>query len=586
MSIESEKYVVLDVETNGLNYRRDDLLSLSIYQPDTGKIYNKYLPLELNDDVYTTIYNGIKNEDLVDAKALTQAEVDKIISDFDLENRIVLTYGRIDKGFMSEYFKRKKLWGIQYFIFYNFKEDIISSRFSEGNVTKDNLCRLYGVENVKEVHSGANDCVLEWKLFEHMNGHKLLITDNKVYELNENYVVPASFLDTHNNFKRHMILPHIGCNGEEVKKFEIYLENATKFPTNFNGIAIEHLINTMLNVQNKSSELYLLKNKSQLKYIGTLPTHIYEIPVFKNADGTLISQNEHDKAYIQSLNDFIVALGKKISPLIDYIKNDIFNNQEISSQELVINSKDNVLAVCDLSTIDTVMEIKTSYHKELDFHKYQLYYQANGRDIYILQMKWGTPLTFVISKVDFIPKRSKNMLGSISLGADISIENKEFFPIVTLKCNKCKSTWEFSLKNYRNEAINCPICNKRDDSKLQILQKRLNSEKAIVKAFDEKTMLITVQCQNCQYEWKTSCRTSSKKICCPHCSCEELKENSEARSREFSEKIQQMSNGKISVKNYLNSRTPVLAECMKCGYQWKIRSDHLLEKLFCPICGK
>ena len=44
--IDSSKYVVLDVETNGLSSENDDLLSISIYKPDDQKIFNKFLPLE------------------------------------------------------------------------------------------------------------------------------------------------------------------------------------------------------------------------------------------------------------------------------------------------------------------------------------------------------------------------------------------------------------------------------------------------------------------------------------------------------------------------------------------------------------
>ena len=46
-----KKYVVLDVETNGLSSIKDDLLSISIYKPDDGKIYDRFLPLELSDEV-------------------------------------------------------------------------------------------------------------------------------------------------------------------------------------------------------------------------------------------------------------------------------------------------------------------------------------------------------------------------------------------------------------------------------------------------------------------------------------------------------------------------------------------------------
>ena len=60
MSTSSKKYVVLDVETNGISSKEYDLLSVTFFRPDNGEIYNRFLPLELNERVYTTKINGIK----------------------------------------------------------------------------------------------------------------------------------------------------------------------------------------------------------------------------------------------------------------------------------------------------------------------------------------------------------------------------------------------------------------------------------------------------------------------------------------------------------------------------------------------
>ena len=126
------KYVVLDVETNGLSSIKHDLLSISIFKPDTNKTYNRYLPLELNSVVATTRFNGIRTKDLADLLPLSQEEVNEIIRDFDLKNRTILTYGALDERFMVKYFQRHHLQGIEYFAFYNFKHEIISSKYSGG----------------------------------------------------------------------------------------------------------------------------------------------------------------------------------------------------------------------------------------------------------------------------------------------------------------------------------------------------------------------------------------------------------------------------------------------------------------------
>lgn len=248
--IDPRKYVVLDVETNGLSSVRDDLLSISIYKPDTGELFNRFLPLELQTSVLTTAINGIKTSDLKGLKPLSQADVDELIRVFELKERTILTYGSIDEKFIVKYFQRHHLTGTDFFAFYNFKHEIISSRFSEGNITKDNLCKMYGIENVQSVHSGSNDCILEWKLFERMNGNRLLITNNKVFEFNDQYIVPASYITTYPNLKYYLPpMPKIHCESKVVFSLPVSTDKIIKFPTNFNGMILEHLINSMLHAQ-------------------------------------------------------------------------------------------------------------------------------------------------------------------------------------------------------------------------------------------------------------------------------------------------------------------------------------------------
>ena len=130
MDVTPTKYVVLDVETNGLKYKKDDLLSISFYKPDDGKEYSKFLPLELNSKIVTTSINGITEKDLVGATALTQTEYNYIVEEFELEKRIILIYAgkNFDALFLSEYMKRHQILGFDKLNFYNFKKNVISSR--------------------------------------------------------------------------------------------------------------------------------------------------------------------------------------------------------------------------------------------------------------------------------------------------------------------------------------------------------------------------------------------------------------------------------------------------------------------------
>ena len=85
-----DKYVVFDVETNGLRKVNDDLIGLSIFDPTTGICYNRLLPLDLQPTVLTGWINGITDDQLATIPHMSQKEVSKIIDFFNLKNRILL----------------------------------------------------------------------------------------------------------------------------------------------------------------------------------------------------------------------------------------------------------------------------------------------------------------------------------------------------------------------------------------------------------------------------------------------------------------------------------------------------------------
>lgn len=497
--VNPKKYVVLDVETNGLSSKENDLLSISIYKPDDGKMYNRFLPLELNTEVWTTIYNGITDDMLEDKLPLTQEEFDNLVIDYELDKRIILIYGNLDKPFIMNYLLRKKIKGGKKLNFYNFKHDVISSIFSKGMITKDNLCNLYKIEGVSEIHSGANDCILEWKLFKKMNNNKLLVINNDVFQFSSDYIVPVSYLTYYPNFK-YVInkYPEVDYKFESLKKFEIYSSKIKKFSNNISGVSLEHLINSMLNVNSLDKETIkeTILNKKRLKKIGELPSPYHQIPITLNDDGTLNALKIEDFGFINEVNEVTNDFRKKIEPLISYIKEYIFNDNDISSHELVINQKYNVLAICDLSSKDSVMEIKTFEINQriLDRIKYQLYFQSNGRDIYILSLNWNKMrsgyVVFEISKiVSYIkdedePIKKRNILIKTEKEKEIfnfikndlkyqeyikkitKKSNGKLYPlnhqkdneVVKIMCLECGNVWEIN-KSILNKKCYCPKCN-------------------------------------------------------------------------------------------------------------------------------
>ena len=451
-NVDPSKYVVLDVETNGLSSVRDDLLSISIYKPDTGEMYNRFLPLELNSEATRTEINGITTSDLKNCLPLTQDEVDELIHTYELKERTILTYGNVDERFMVKYFQRHHLYGIEYFAFYNFKHEIISSRFSEGNITKDNLCRLYGVDNVQSVHSGHNDCVLEWQLFMHMNGHRLLVTQNKVFEFNDEYIVPVSYITTYTNMKYYLpSLPKITCEEKNVFSLTIPADGLTKYQSDFNGMILEHLINSMLHVKKVDSRKELLENKKKLQFIGELPSEIDVMPMAFNPDGSVTAIRPQDEVHERNINTGIQKLKEEIKPLMAYISNEIFPGEEIKSQELMVHPDEKILAICDLSSDSAVLEIKAA-SASIQNYKEQLYYEAGGRRCFLLRTQleiYPFVIKFTISEVFFSIQERVDLQKERTDKAKAKIETDDVALLsytgvkmpVKVKCKKCGNEW-------------------------------------------------------------------------------------------------------------------------------------------------
>ena len=86
--------------------------------------------------------NGITEEMLEGKKPLNQDEVNEIIKTFNLDNKIILTYGEIDEKFIKNYFKRHHIDGYNRLNFFNIKHKILTrtDRFFE-NTNKTNAMR-------------------------------------------------------------------------------------------------------------------------------------------------------------------------------------------------------------------------------------------------------------------------------------------------------------------------------------------------------------------------------------------------------------------------------------------------------------
>ena len=397
------KYIVLDVETNGIRKSNDDLLSLSIYDPTSGLCYNRYLPLDLQPLVLTTYINGITDELLSNYVHLSQEEIDWIYQYFNLKEKIILSYsggkGSFDISFVQNYIKWKKLIGFDDLKIENIKSKLPNAPFgSEGELTKDNLCRIFSIDGVVDVHSGLNDCVLEWKLYEYLSTGCYFFIENHLYQYSSNFIIPYTYLYKHPELIKfaNVTFPALRGSVEEVYKLSFpkrALNEIKKFPTNITGITIEHAINSYLKAEKQDNIEFLIKNKSYLKFIGSLDSKLNKIPIVTEDDGTIKTLKPEYQVFINDVNSVTKSIMKLIKPLADYIKNNIFQSGKIMTQELSISNDRKVLALCDLSDNKNIIEIKTNNVFSEDGHlspgiARQLYFQANGRTPYLLNLNF------------------------------------------------------------------------------------------------------------------------------------------------------------------------------------------------------
>lgn len=418
--IDKSKFLVLDVETNGLSSERDDLLSISIYKPDTNEFFDRFLPLELQSNVLTTEINGITKQMLKGLSPLSQDEFDKIAEKYEFSKRTILTYGDLDKRFIKRYLLRHKISGFDKLKFRNIKDNIISTAYTNGLLTKDNLCEAFGINGVQDVHSGHNDCKLEWELFEFINERMLFVSYTHefcpdgvkhrreswyIYEFTGDYVVPVSFLHTHPKLKKLLKLPEVDLEYEDVFKIDFSKKCSPEYAYQPAGVASEYLITSMLSAKHVDSMDYLYRNKKKLRYLGSiLASDLETIYYTENSDGTISAVDDEHKKHVETLNKQTLAIKKEIGPIIDYIKNKIFKGEEILSQELIVNEDFNMLGLCDFSNNNGCLECKwhlydrPSDKRYLDEFKYQLFITSNRRPTYIMV---GSENSLTIRKVIF-----------------------------------------------------------------------------------------------------------------------------------------------------------------------------------------
>lgn len=351
------------------------------------------------------------------------------------------------------------------------------------------MCKLFKIDGVEKVHSSLNDCILEWKLFEKIKGKQLFFIDQNLYHYNENYIIPVTCLNKHPELANYagISIPYLTANATTIFEYSLppkILKRVKKFPTNITGISIESGISAALNVEEKDNSNFLIENKKQLQYIGSLDCPIRQIPIIIRKDGSLKSLDCENNDYIDEINETTKIIIKSLSPVLNFIANEIFKTSKIFNQELSISPDGKVLAICDLSNEESVLEIKTFnvFSRDGEINKSlvrQLYYESKGRKTFVLSIIFD----------ERVNNRGKVVLDDIkAIIYDIKIEETEPKPIEKIKILNNDEITVLRLITENPLITNVEISRLIDQSQIYTTQivKELKSLKYIVREDESK----------------------------------------------------------------------------------------------------
>ena len=268
------------------------------------------------------------------------------------------------------------------------------------------------------------------------------------------------------------------------------------------------------------------------------------------------------------------------------------------------------MAKCDLSNEESILEIK-AFFGNIDKFKYQLYYEANGRDIYILRMVWlekkKKGIDFKIYKVkpiEYVEKKSFNLETRIK-DFESKINNKNIKVLeyngvgknVKLKCLNCNNEW-ISTYYMALKSMECPICNPRPsilEDRIRNFEKKINNNDIKVLEYNGYGKSVKLKCLKCNNVWDSTHYSILKYKGCPICNPNLILKNSKGavkneeellkeRLSHYQYKISLKSNASIQIVSYTSAKENVKAKCLICGHEWTRRADHLLERCYCPMC--
>ena len=165
--------VIMDLETSGLNPLTSDVIEIALFDPNSGKEYERLLPLKRRKSIPKDIseLTGITNEMVADLPGISSVELDDLINKFDLTNKTIMIWSgtnMFDAHFLANLFIESNNKNFKKLRFLN-AIDVIKKHSSCKFVSyqKDCLAKLLNI-STEGSHRALNDCKIEAQIYKYL----------------------------------------------------------------------------------------------------------------------------------------------------------------------------------------------------------------------------------------------------------------------------------------------------------------------------------------------------------------------------------------------------------------------------------